>query len=105
MEEQSMGQSQPTLSPRVAELWQETIGRAQMNMKQRIDVVTLAKNCRNGLFQIYITPAYNGFSVVVGNLSLVYTNPAKVGQLIKTLFSSNLDNEEVLARLRRLVDF
>ena len=85
--------------------YEEMMGQAKMEASRR-DVVSIAKDLRNGNMGLNVQPVSNGFIVSVGyDSTVVCVRANDVGLLIRTLYSSDLDNEQALRRLRRLMGY
>ena len=80
-----------------------------MKKMERFDVDTVAQMCRRGQCHLHVTPTSNGFVVSINGEGvqedLVYTRPEYVGRLVQSIFNSNLENEGVLKRLRKLMGY
>ena len=94
---------------KIESLYQEALSKAK-NKAPRVDVITLSNACRDGAITARVMPAMNGFTVMLEPVNapqaaviLVYPKANKVGHLMKALYVGNLENEEVLTRLRRLL--
>jgi hypothetical protein len=86
--------------------YEEAMAGAEASVKQRRDVITIAQDLRAGEMGITVQPVSNGFIVSVGyDSTIVCTRANDVGLLIRTLYSSDLENEGVLKRLRRLMGY
>jgi hypothetical protein len=86
--------------------YEESLARAQAAQQTRADVVTIAKAVRGGSCEIFIKPVNNGFLVYVGEYATVVTTKANdVGLLVRALYSGDLDNEDILKRIRRLMGY
>lgn len=72
----------------------------------RRDVVTIAQDLRAGKMGCEVLPVSNGFLVQLGHeQTVVCVRANDVGLLIRTLYSSDLENEAALKRLRRLMGY
>jgi hypothetical protein len=86
--------------------YDEMMAGAKAEVQSRRDVVTIAQELRNGNIGLSVQPVSNGFIVSVGyDSTVVCTKANDVGLLIRTLYSSDLDNEQALKRLRRLMGY
>ena len=86
--------------------YDEALQDAKVGVQARRDVVTIAQEVRDGTLGCSVQPVSNGFIVSVGfDSTIVCTRATDVGLLIRTLYSSNLENEGVLKRLRRLMGY
>jgi hypothetical protein len=86
--------------------YDEALKDAEVGLQQRRDVVTIAQEVRAGAMGCTVQPVSNGFIVSVGyDSTIVCTKANDVGLLIRTLYSSDLENEGVLKRLRRLMGY
>lgn len=86
----------------------EAMERAD-NEASRLDVVTVAQQCRRGAVSVHVSPTSNGFFVTLSgrdvNDDFVFTRPEYVGQLMHALYNANLENAMVAKRLRRLMGY
>jgi hypothetical protein len=86
--------------------YEEAMAGAEASVKQRRDVITIAQDLRAGEMGVNVQPVSNGFIVTIGyDSTIVCTKANDVGLLIRTLYSSDLENEGVLKRLRRLMGY
>ena len=90
----------------------EAMEDAQKYVREKQDVITLAKACRGGLMQLEIIPLTNGYMVSLRALNpeiqtqnFVFNRPDKIGTLVHTLYNSDLSNPKAPARLRRLLGY
>jgi hypothetical protein len=66
------------------------------------DVISIAVSLRAGQMEFRVSPVSNGFLVAAGTNVFIAKTAADVGLLTKTLYSSDLTNEKILKRLRRM---
>jgi len=86
--------------------YEETLARAQAAQSTRADVITIAKAVREGNCELFIKPVNNGFLLYIGEFATVVATRANdVGLLVRALYSGDLDNEEILKRIRRLMGY
>jgi len=86
--------------------YEESMRDVQEAVATRRDVVSIARDLRAGSQGINVQPVSNGFIVSIGyDSTVVCTKSTDVGLLIKTLYSSNLEKEDILKRLRRLMGY
>lgn len=86
--------------------YDDMLSETRGTIKQRQDVVTIARSLRAGEAGLNINPVSNGFIVQIGyEATIVCTKANDVGLLVRTLYSSDLENEGVLKRLRRLMGY
>ena len=86
--------------------YDDALKEAQIGAQERRDVVSIARDVRAGAMGANVQPVSNGFIVSIGyDSTIVCTKANDVGLLIRTLYSSDLENEGVLKRLRRLMGY
>jgi hypothetical protein len=86
--------------------YDEMMAGAKAEVQSRRDVVTIAQELRSGAMALNVQPVSNGFIVGIGyDSTVVCTKANDVGLLIRTLYSSDLENEAALKRLRRLMGY